>query len=99
MEPAVTQSSAIYFKRYLGSKRRAALFRQLRSSPTDQTSALKQQIFGSTHVTQELRSGQRLLRGLPPGMRAAVGRANVVKNNVSRGVMSKRRGSRSSDHE
>ena len=32
-------------------------------------------------------------------MRAAVGRASVVKNTVSQGVMSKRRASRSSDHE
>jgi len=63
MELTVTQSSAIYFKRHLGSKRRAALFRQLRASVIDQTSALKQQTFGSTYITQELRSGQRLLRG------------------------------------
>src|SRR5438552_12361244 len=32
-------------------------------------------------------------------MRAAVGRTNVVKNTVSRGVRSKRSASRSSDHE
>jgi len=32
-------------------------------------------------------------------MRAAVGRTSVVKNTVSQGVMSKRSGSRSSDHE
>jgi len=63
MEPAVRQSSAIYFKRHLGSKRRAALFRQLRASFIDQTSALKQQMFGDAYITQELRSGQRLLRG------------------------------------
>src|SRR6266576_6922972 len=32
-------------------------------------------------------------------MRAAVGRTSVVKTTVSQGVMSKRSGSRSSDHE
>jgi len=63
MEPTATGSGAIYFKRHKRSKRRAALFRQLRASPTDQTSALKLQTFGNTCFAQELRSGQRLLRG------------------------------------
>jgi len=63
MGPTVTQSSEIYFKRHLGSKRRAALFQQLRDSPTNQISALKQVTFGNAYITEELLSGQQLLRG------------------------------------
>jgi hypothetical protein len=63
MEPKVTQSNALYFKRHKGSKRRAALFRQLRFSPTNSTHDLKQQTLGNAYITQELSSGQRLLRG------------------------------------
>jgi hypothetical protein len=47
MKPTVQQSSAIYFKRHKGSKYRAALFRQLRASPANQTRDVKQQAFGN----------------------------------------------------
>ena len=63
MEPAAKQS-AIYFKRHKGSKRRAALFRQLRASTANQTSDVKQQTFGNAYIAQGLRSGQLWLRGL-----------------------------------
>jgi len=63
MESTVTQRSAIYFKRHKGSKGRAALFRQLRASPPNQSRDPKQQIFGNADIGQELPSGQRLLRG------------------------------------
>jgi hypothetical protein len=58
MQPTVQQSSAIYFKRHKGSKRRAALFRQLRVSATNQTCDVKQQTFGNAQIEQRLRSGQ-----------------------------------------
>ena len=64
MQPTVQQSSAIYFKRHKGSKRRAALFRQLRTSPANQTRDVKQQAFGNARIVQRLRSGQLWLRGL-----------------------------------
>jgi hypothetical protein len=63
LEPTVTQSSALYFKRYKNSKGRAALFRQLRASSKDRTRNARQQTFGSAYIGQELPSGQRLLRG------------------------------------
>jgi hypothetical protein len=63
MESAVTQRSAIYFRRHKSSKRRAALFRQLRASPPNQSRDPKQQMFGYADIGQELPSGQRLLRG------------------------------------
>jgi hypothetical protein len=63
MQPTVEQSSAIYFKRHKGSKHRAALFRQLRASATNQTRDGKQQMFGNAHIGQRLRSGQLWLRG------------------------------------
>jgi hypothetical protein len=64
MESTVTRSSAIYFKRHKGSKRRAALFRQLRSSLTNQSRDVKEQTFGNdAYIAQELRSGQGSLRG------------------------------------
>ena len=63
MQPTVQQSSAIYFKQHKGSKRRAALFRQLRASATNQTCDVKQQNVGNAHVGQRLRSGQLWLRG------------------------------------
>jgi hypothetical protein len=63
MESTVTQRSAIYFKRHKGSKGRAALFRQLRASPPNQSRDPKQQMFGYADIGQELPSGQGLLRG------------------------------------
>jgi hypothetical protein len=63
MESTVAQRSAIYFKRHKGSKGRAALFRQLRASPPNQSRNPKQQLFGYADIGQELPSGQRLLRG------------------------------------
>jgi hypothetical protein len=64
MEPTVQQSSPIYFKRHKGSKSQAALFRQLRASLANQPHDLKQQMVGSAHIAQGLRSGQLSLRGL-----------------------------------
>jgi len=49
------QSGAICFKRHKGSKRRAALFRQLRASTANQTSDVKQQTFGNAYIAQGLR--------------------------------------------
>jgi hypothetical protein len=63
MESIVTQRSAIFFKRHKGSKGRAALFRQLRASPANQSRDPKQQTFGYADIGQELPSGQWLLRG------------------------------------
>jgi hypothetical protein len=63
MEPAARQRSAIYFKRHKASKRRAVLFRQLRASATNQIRDLKQLTLGNAYITQELCSGQRLLKG------------------------------------
>ena len=63
MESTVTQRSAIYFKRHKGSKGRAALFRQLRASPPNQSRDHKEQMFGYADIGQDLPSGQRLLRG------------------------------------
>lgn len=63
MQPTAKQSSAIYFKRHKASKHRAALFRQLRASATNQTSDVKQQMFGNADIGQRLRLGQLWLRG------------------------------------
>jgi hypothetical protein len=63
MESTVTQRSALYFKRHKGSKGRAALFRQLRASPPNQSRDPKQQMLGVADIGQKLPSGQRLLRG------------------------------------
>jgi len=59
MKLTLTQSSALYFNRHKGSKRRAALFRQLRALPTNQTGDVKQQRFGNAYIAQVLRSGQQ----------------------------------------
>jgi hypothetical protein len=64
MEANVQQSRAIYFKRHKGSRSRAALFRQLRASPANQTRDIRQQTFGNAYIAQGLRSGQLWLRGL-----------------------------------
>src|SRR4029453_507513 len=58
------QSSAIYFKRHKRSKCRAALFRQLRASPPNQTRDIMQQTYGNGYIAQRLRSGQLPLRGV-----------------------------------
>jgi hypothetical protein len=63
MEANIQQSSAIYFKRHKGSKSRAALFRQLRASPANQSQDVRQQTFGNAYIAQGLRSGQLSLRG------------------------------------
>jgi hypothetical protein len=63
MQPTAKQSSAIHFKRHKRSKCRAALFRQLRVSPANQTRDAKQQTFGNGYIAQELQSGQLPLRG------------------------------------
>jgi hypothetical protein len=64
MEPTVKQSSVVYFKRHKASKCKAALFRQLRASPANQTRDVTQQTFGNAHIAQGLGSEQLLLRGL-----------------------------------
>jgi hypothetical protein len=66
MEAAARQRSEIYFKRHKASKGRAVLFRQLRASATNQIYHLKQPTLGNTYVSQELFSGQRLLKGFAP---------------------------------
>jgi hypothetical protein len=63
MKITAKQSSAIYYKRHKVSKCRAALFRQLRASPANQTRDVKQQTFGNGYIAQGLQSGQLLLRG------------------------------------
>jgi len=63
METAARQRSEIYFKRHKASKGRAVLFRQLRASATNQICDLKQLTLGNAYITQELSSGQRLLKG------------------------------------
>jgi len=66
MEAAARQRNEIYFLRHKASRRRAVLFRQLRASATNQICDLKQLTLGNTYITQELFSGQRLLKGLAP---------------------------------
>jgi hypothetical protein len=63
MESMVTQRSAVYFKRHKRSKGRAALLRQLRASPANQTRDVQQPTFGNGYITQGLPSGQLLLKG------------------------------------
>jgi hypothetical protein len=63
MEPTLAQGSAIYFKQHKGSECRAALFRQLGASSTNQTRDVKQQTFGNAYIAQGFRSGQLSLRG------------------------------------
>jgi len=64
MQPTAKQSSAIYFNRHKRSKRRAALFRQLRASPAaNQSRDVKQQTFGNGYIAQGLQSVQLPLRG------------------------------------
>jgi hypothetical protein len=63
MITAARRKSEIYFMRHKASKRRAVLFRQLRASATNQVCDLKQLTLGNAYITQELSSGQRLLKG------------------------------------
>jgi hypothetical protein len=63
MQPTAKQSSAIYFKRHKDSKCRAALFRQFRASPANQTRDVKQQTFGDGYIAQGLQSVQLPMRG------------------------------------
>jgi hypothetical protein len=57
---AVTQSSAIYFKRHKASKRRAALFRQLYTPLANQ---LHDVTVGKPYIAEKLPPRQLLLRG------------------------------------
>jgi hypothetical protein len=66
MEAAARQRSEIYFRRHKASRGRAGLFRQLRASAKNQIGDLKQTTLGNTYITQELSSGQRLLKGFSP---------------------------------
>jgi hypothetical protein len=66
MEAAARQRSEIYFMRHKASRRRAVLFRQLRASATNQICDLRQPTLGNTYITQELFSGQRLLKEFAP---------------------------------
>jgi hypothetical protein len=63
METAARQRSEIYFRRHKASRGRAVLFRQLRASAKNKICDLKQTTLGNTYITQELSSGQRLLKG------------------------------------
>jgi hypothetical protein len=67
MESIALQRNAIYFKRHKRSKGRAALFRQLRASPTNQTGDVQQQqMFGNGYIPQDFPPGQLLLKGFSP---------------------------------
>ena len=66
MELMAFERSAIYFKRHKRSKGRAALFRQLRASPANQTRDVQQQMFGNGYIPQGFPSGQLLLKGFAP---------------------------------
>jgi hypothetical protein len=55
MEPIVRQNSALYFAQHKASKRRAALFRQLRSAASKPRSDVRQQL-----TFRDLLIGQRL---------------------------------------
>jgi len=63
MQPTAKQNSAIYFKRHKRSECRAALFRQLRASPANQTRDIQQQGLGHGYIAQGLQAGQLSLRG------------------------------------
>jgi len=63
MEAAARQRSEIYFMRHKASRRRAMLLRQLRAAAKNKICNLKQTTLGNTYITQELSSGQRLLKG------------------------------------
>jgi hypothetical protein len=63
MQLTATERSAIYFQRHKRSKRRAVLFRQLRTSSANQGPDVKQQTFGNAYIEHGLRSGQLSLRG------------------------------------
>jgi hypothetical protein len=55
MEPTITQNSALYFARHKASKRRAALFRQLRTAASKQRPDVRQQLtFGDLFIRQRL---------------------------------------------
>jgi len=49
--------------RHKASRRRAMLLRQLRAAAKNKICDLKQTTLGNTYITQELSSGQRLLKG------------------------------------
>jgi hypothetical protein len=66
METAARQRSEIYFMRHKASRRRAVLFRQFRALARNKICDLKQTPLGNTYITQELSSGQRLLKGFAP---------------------------------
>src|ERR1700737_347018 len=63
MESTNTQSSAIYFKRHKGSKCRAALFRRLRATSSNQTRDVTQKTVDNAYIPQGFRPGQLSLRG------------------------------------
>jgi hypothetical protein len=63
MELTGTQSSALYFKRHKRSKRRAALFLQLRATSTDQTRDVKEKAVANAYTRQRFRSEQLSLKG------------------------------------
>jgi hypothetical protein len=63
MEAAARQRSEIYFMRHKASRRRAMLFRQLHASAKNKICDLEQTTLSNSYITQELSSGQRLLKG------------------------------------
>jgi hypothetical protein len=55
MEPIVRQNSALYFAQHKVSKRRAALFRQLRRAASKQRPDIRRQLnFGDLFIGQRL---------------------------------------------
>jgi hypothetical protein len=63
MELTGTQSTALYFKLHKRSKRRAALFRQLSATSTNQARDVKQKAVANAYIRQGFRSEQLSLRG------------------------------------
>jgi hypothetical protein len=55
METTITQNSALYFAHHKASKRRAALFRRLRTAASKQRPDVRRQLtFGDLYIAQRL---------------------------------------------
>jgi hypothetical protein len=55
MEPTITQNTALYFAHHKVSKRRAALFRQLRTAASKQRPDVRRQLsFGNLFIGRRL---------------------------------------------
>jgi hypothetical protein len=99
MQLTVKQSSAIYFKRHKGSKRRVALFRKLRASAANQTCDVKQQTFGDACNRAKASIRPAVAEGSNLSMRRAMRHARGVRRTALQGEMSKRKAAQSSDQE